>query len=102
MWNKILKEFSENPRDVHTTPKVKKEPKWFLVYEEYGNIYIEKARSHEPSSSIQHRLRLKKEEIEIMKNIYDKRNEGESVSHLATKSSWMSVYWYGIFAEMNL
>lgn len=102
MWNKILKEFSENPRDVHTVPKVKKEPKWFFVYEEYGNIYIEKAREHKPSSSIQHRLRLKKEEIEIMKNLYDKRDAGESVSYLATKNSWMSVYWYGIFAEMNL
>lgn len=64
MWSKILREFSENPRDVHTIPKVKKEPMWFFVYEEYGNIYIEKARSHEPSSSIQHRLRLRNRNYE--------------------------------------
>ena len=35
MWSKILREFSENPRDVHTIPKVKKEPMWFFVYEDF-------------------------------------------------------------------
>lgn len=36
MWNKILKEFSENPRDVHTIPKVKKNQCGFLYMRNTG------------------------------------------------------------------
>lgn len=102
MWEKLLEEFSMYPRDICTVPKLQVEPKWFHVYVEHGNLYVERAKTHEPSSTIKHRLRLNSEELDGMKQLYDRRKAGEAISALATQQSWMSVYWYGIFSELGL
>lgn len=102
MWDEIVKEFTKNPRDVHTVPMNNKKPRWFFVYTENGKIYIDEARNHVPSSSLKQRLVLHKDELEIMKELYKRRKLGEKVSKLAIDNSRMSVYWYGIFADLNI
>lgn len=36
-----------------------------------------------------------------MLDLYHRRLKGEAVTNKAIKNSGTSVYWYGIFAEMN-
>ncbi len=101
MWNDIIKEFINYPRDLHTVPMTNREPKWFYVYVEDGKLYVESARNNMPKSNIK-RTKMDEKKFEIMLEIYHKRLKGEQMTGEATANSGTSVYWYGIFAEMGL
>ena len=101
MWEKIIKEFKVNPRDIHTVPMRKREPKWFFVYVEDEKLYIESARYHMPKSNIK-KIKMDKNKFDCMLEIYHRRLKGEKVTGDAMKNSGTSVYWYGIFAEIKL
>lgn len=100
MWNEIIKEFTTNPRDIHTIPMTKKEPIWFYIFVENGRLYVEGGKEHMPKSTAKRR-EIKESELECMLEIYHRKLKGENVSNDATKNSRESSYWYGIFAEMN-
>ena len=101
MYKKIVKEFKRNPRDVHTVPLVKKTYKWFYVSVDRDKLYVESARDHTPKCSVKRRILLEKECNEIL-SIYHRRSRGEKVSVEAQECTLSQVYWYGIFAELNL
>ena len=42
-WQKILKEFGKNPRDVQTIPKINRPGRWFYVVALNGNLYVRHA-----------------------------------------------------------
>lgn len=100
MWTKIINDFKTNARDIHTVPMVKREPKWFFVFVEDGSLYIESAKSHNPKSNIK-KTRMDEKKLDCMLDLYHRRLKGEAVTNKAIKNSGTSVYWYGIFAEMN-
>lgn len=101
MYANIVKYFQDHPKDVHTVP-LKGEPRWFYVYAENENLYVEVARMHTPSSSIKGRRLLVPAQCETMLNIYQRRKKGEHVSKEASRATRCQVYWYGIFAELGL
>ena len=101
MYATIVENFQAAPRDIHTVP-LKGEPHWFYVYAENGNLYVEAARTHTPSSTIKGRRLLVSAECAMMMDIYQRRKKGEAVSKEATKATRCQVYWYGIFAELGL
>ena len=101
MYDKIVKEFSSRPRDVHTVPTTAKKPVWFYVFVEKSTVYVEGGHNNTPKSNVKKRP-LKKEEYNSMLELYHKRQNGHSVSGEAHNSSHSQVYWYGIFAELKL
>lgn len=100
MWNKIISEFQENPRDVRTCP-TRGQGVWFFVWVEGKNLYVSRSRAHTPSSSITGRRRLNPDECEPVFCLYKKRCLGEAVSREATGLTRNQVYWYGIFRIME-
>ena len=99
-WQTIYESFKGNPRDVRTTPKGNSQPRWFFVYSENGNVYIDNAREHNYSSKIKQRRKLDKDNLEKMIELYDKRNHGVSVGEKARAVTFNQVYWFGILCDL--
>ena len=101
MYKKMVEDFVRNPRDVHTVPFIHREYKWFYVFAENGNLYVEPAHNHNPKCSVKRRLLQEKECNDIL-SIYHRRARGEKISAEAQKCTRSQVYWYGIFSELNM
>ena len=102
-WRETLESYTANPRDVRTQPLTKRTALWFHVYVEDGKLYVDRAKSNEPSSNLSKRRMLASgfEKFEIMLDIYLRRKHGEEVSQEATAITVNQVYWYGILADMG-
>lgn len=94
IWNKILDSYSKNPRDILTFGK----RKYFYVYTEKDDIYIESGREHINASKITVRRKLDKENLEF---IYSKYKAGSKPSEVLD-ITYNSVYWFGIFYDLKL
>lgn len=101
MYNKLVKEFIRNPRDIHTSPLVRKPYNWFHVFVEKGKLYVEPAHHNYPKCTLKRRSLIEKECDKILE-IYHRRLKGEKISKEAQDVTHSQVYWYGIFAELNL
>ena len=99
-WQIIYNSFKENPRDVKTNPQRNNAPRWFYVYAQGGDIFIDVARAHSNSSKINQCRKLDKCNFEKMLELNDKRNRGGSVKYEASKM-WNQSYWYGIFRDIQ-
>lgn len=104
MWENILRSYTDNPRDVKSVPLTNKKALWFHVYVENGKLYVDCAKENQPSSNLTKRRMLSSssEKCDIMYDIYKRRKSGQAVSKEATGITVNSIYWYGIFADMNL
>lgn len=100
-YENLVSLYEKNPRDIPTVPR-NRQPVWFYVSADCGNLYAEPAREHSPSSRIRFRRRLQKKELEPMLKLYERRKKGEPVSREATQLTVNQVYWYGIFADAGL
>ena len=98
-WNEMISSYITHPRDVKTVP-LNGTGRWFYVYVEDGNIYVENAQYHSFSSRINGRRALEKDKMEDILSLYFRRKKGESISQEATDATKNQVYWYGIFADM--
>lgn len=101
VYDRIVKEFASNSRDVHTVPTTAREPKWFHVFVEKGMLHVEAAHINQPGCRVKKRS-LQEKECDTMLEIYHKRCAGYNVSKEAHESTYSQVYWYGIFAELKL
>ena len=101
VWQLICNSFAQNSRDVITIPMSKK-GKWFFVYTEKDSVFIESGRSHSDACKIKGRRRLEEKKCKKMLEIYYKRCEGQSVTKEAIATTYNQVYWYGIFADLEL
>lgn len=102
VYEKMLREYGENPRCVCTVPTTAKAPVWFYVFEENGKVCVKNAEGHENSSNMVGVRVLEPSESKKMLDIYGRRKRGENVSKEATAATRNQVYWYGIFADMGL
>lgn len=102
VYEKMLREYGENPRCVCTVPTTSKAPVWFYVFEKNGKVCVKNAEGHENSSHMIGVRVLEPSESKKMLDIYGRRKRGEKVSKEAGKATVNQVYWYGIFADMGL
>ena len=100
-YQDLLNSYIDNPRDVHTVPLTKKTPVWFHVMVKTDTIYVGSAVEHTPSSNISSFRSLNKNEFDFMLDLYKRRMNGESVSAEAIQNTVNSVYWYGIFNDLE-
>ena len=101
MYQLLIENFKHNPHDVHTVPFTKRNYTWFYVFVENDKLYIEPAHNHAPKSAVKRRP-LHNSECNEMLSIYHRRLRGEQISAEARTRTYSQVYWYGIFAELNL
>lgn len=102
VYEKMLREYGENPRCVCTVPTTAKAPVWFYVFEENGKVCVKNAEGYENSSLMTGVRTLKPSESKKMLELYGRRKRGEKVSKEAGKATVNQEYWYGIFADMGL
>ena len=103
MYQDLVVSFRNKPRDIHTVPIAPGVlPKWFYVFEKDGYIYVESGHAHFPQNRIKMPRRLNPDEYEVMLDIYHRRKRGEHVGAEATAATQNQIYWYGVFADMNL
>lgn len=102
MYKDLVSSFENEPRDVCTVPLRKKEPLWFYVYSNDGNLFVEVAKYHTNSSSIKKCRLLKEIECDKMMDIYHRRKRGEAVSKEAVATTRNQIYWYGVFSDLGL
>ncbi|MBE6949699.1 MAG: hypothetical protein E7456_07655 [Ruminococcaceae bacterium] len=101
MYKRIVEEFRNHPRDVHTVPTNSRPYMWFYVFVDKDKIYIEPGHHNFPKSNVKKRLLSEKECNDILA-IYHRRLAGERVYDEAKDCTHSQVYWYGIFSDMNL
>lgn len=102
-WQRIIQEYTENPRDVRTMPINRRAGKWFYVYVDKNSLYVEKSRAKLDGESCQisQRRFLRPSELEDMWLYYLRRRDGENIFREATQRCRNQVYWYGIFADLG-
>ena len=96
----ILTSYSDNPRDVATTP-TRGEAVWFFVWVDNSNIYVEPAHSHSPKSSVSTR-QLDKQNLDKIFELYGLRKRGLLRRTEARDITQNSSYWFGIFDDLHL
>ena len=94
IWNEILNSFSKKPRDVLTFGK----RKYFYVYTEGTDVYLESGREHKNASEIKGRRQLDKNNLQV---VYEQYKLGSKPSEVADVT-YNSVYWMGIFRDLDL
>ncbi|MBE6749404.1 MAG: hypothetical protein E7557_09295 [Ruminococcaceae bacterium] len=94
IWELIVNSYSENPRDVLTSGgKV-----YFYVYVEDGKVFLESGRNHANKSKITGRRQLDESNLTT---IYNEYKSGAKPSDLLN-ITFNSVYWFGIFKDLEL
>ena len=97
----IIRSYSENPRDVATTPQVNRTPLWFYVSSDGTNVFVESGRSHANKAKITARRRLDKQNSSIIYLMYNLYRRGYMRrSEIAAKNK-NSSYWFGIFEDLH-
>lgn len=95
-WEKIIKIIGDKTIEIHTYPKIKKQPLWFTVSTDGKNIYINEAKENSPSSKLKTERVLNLEEFIKIYPIYLRREDGENVTQEAVEITYNSVYYYAI------
>lgn len=96
MWEKMLQDLKNNPRDIQTVP-LNRSGIWFYAESDGNKIIISKSKSHTPSIQVKDNRILNSSQYDKMLKLYLRRKNGESVSSEATQSTFNQVYWYGLF-----
>jgi len=94
LWNKITESYIKEPRDVLTFGK----RKYFYVYVDNNDLYVESGREHKNASDIKVRRKLDNENIE---SIYEAYKSGIKPGKIID-ITYNSVYWFGIFRDLML
>ena len=95
LWEMILQNLTNNPRDLQTINKTKRPGIWFYAEVNGETIHVQKARNHRPSSNFKYNHILRKKDFDLMYPIYLRRQNGEEVSN-ESKISFNRVYIYSI------
>ena len=94
LWMQIKSAYREQPRDVLTFGK----RKYFYVYTEGDEVYLESGKNHENASVIKGRRVLDKANLEA---IYAAYRAGCGAGEV-TDITFHSTYWFGIFLDLGL
>lgn len=94
IWILIKNSYSVNPRDVLTYGG----RKYFYVYAQVDNVYLESGRNHPNGSNISSTRTLDKENLNA---VFEEYKSGSKPSDV-TEITFNSVYWFGIFKDLKL
>ena len=99
IWNKIISSLVETPAEVSTVPSNNKEPLWFNAFIENGDLYVQNAVSHRPSTQMSKSRKISKKDFDIVYSYYHRWANGER--HLRQEVRTMSRNTAYIFALIS-
>jgi len=76
-WSKIIAQLKEASMEIATVPSNNREPLWFHVCVENGNLYAENSISHKPSTKMSQRRKISKKDFETVFSYYHRWANGE-------------------------
>lgn len=102
LLNTIKQSYSERPRDVATTPQRNTAPRWFYVYSDGKNVFVESGHEHINKSKITNRIILDKNSIIDIYSMYCQYKRGLMLRKEIRDRNRNSSYWFGIFSDLHL
>jgi hypothetical protein len=101
IWQKIVNDLRNNPRDLITRPMTNRSGVWFYAEVIGKEISIGRARNHayELSSKLSSDYFIGREEFERVYPIYLRRKAGEKVAKEAANATFKQVYIYAIIGD---
>ena len=101
-WTLIVNSYSQNPRDVITTPIGNRQGKWFHVSVKDCKVFISEAKQHFNSSTLKVQRMLAPSECDNVFELYMKRKSGVVNSKEVEDITMNGSYWFGIFSDLAL
>lgn len=99
----IICSYSEQPRDVATMPKNNKEPKWYYVYTDGSDIFIDSGWFHTINKSrVKPHTKLDKHNLGKIHEMFNRYKLGLVKRHEIRDMNYSSSYWFGIFKDLQL
>jgi len=102
IWNNIIAQLSDSSEEIATVPRNSREPLWFSASIENGNLYINNATNHRPSTSLSIKRKISKSDFEKVYPYYFRLADGETnlVKEVAA-ISMNSAYIYALIAKFE-
>lgn len=95
IWERIIDDLQNNPRDLQTIPINNRIGKWFYAETNGKVIILKETHNKKPSSKFKNNRFLKRSDFDLIYPIYIRRKAGEKVSN-ESKISFNRVYIYSI------
>lgn len=101
-WKMIIDQLQGVPAEIATVPSNKKEPLWFTASIDKGNLYIQSAINHKPSSMISKRRKISRKDFETVYSYYHRWANGETyLKREAIRISQNTSYIFALIAHFN-
>jgi hypothetical protein len=102
LWNKIVVKAQKSEFELHTIPKNKRIPKWFLVEAEGNSIIIKKAIIHRPTVELSTLRRITFSDFELVFGYYDLWKKGTiGIRQEVSRQSRNTAYIFAIIANAS-
>jgi hypothetical protein len=102
LWNKVIVKAKESEFELHTIPKNKRIPKWFLVGAEGNSIIIKKAIIHRPTVELSTIRRITFNDFELVFGYYDLWKKGTvGTRHEVSRQSRNTAYIFALIADAS-
>ena len=98
-WKIMINKLTEEKQEFHTVPKTNKKPVWFEAESDGKDIFVNSAKSNEPSSKISSTRKLKYNNFIEVYPLYIKRENGEKVSQEVTNKTVNQVYYFSLIKQ---
>jgi hypothetical protein len=100
IWNYLLKRVNESEFEIHTVPKNRRKPRWFVVIGKDESIIIQEAKINRPSVELSTERKLTFKDFEFVYSYYDRWLTGEvGVRQEVTRSSRNTAYILALIAD---
>lgn len=99
VWSKIMSSLKEMPNEVATVPSNNKEPLWFNAYIENGDLFVQNAITHRPSTQMSKSRKISRKDFDTVYCYYHRWANGER--HLRQEVRTHSMNTAYIFALIS-
>ena len=102
-WSNMIAQLSENPVEVPTAPSNTRHPVWFNACIDNGELYIQNAISHTPSTQLPQRRKITKSAFATIHAYYVRWMNGEKdIRHEARTQSMNTTYIFALIKYFEI
>lgn len=101
-WNKIIATLRDTHMEISTVPSNNRKPLWFAAYVENGDLYVQNATIHKPSTNISQRRKITKRDFETVYPYYHRWASGETYLRQEVRTlSRNTAYIFALIVEFE-
>lgn len=103
LWDNIIHKAEESEFEIHTIPKNKSIPRWFLVGADGNCVIIKKAITNRPSVELSTDRRITFKDFNLVYDFYKLWKKGTvGIRHEVSQRSRNTAYIFSLIAEFEL